>query len=352
MELKFNAVRYGYRAAQAEFTRLIHLASFAFSSVPPLLAQLPWQPAVVLCVAPALMNAPFVLAFARLSGAQAWLHIQDFELDAAANLRLLPGRQIIYPLARALERFILGGFTRVSTISEKMRLLCLEKGVKKECAVLLPNWVDTKKIYPLPEPSALRTELKIPPQTFVASYHGNMGRKEGLELVLETARLLGSRPDILFVLCGEGPGRKDLVEHAAALPNVRFLNLQPEEKLNDLVNLADAHLLPQLANAADLVMPSKLGTMLASGKPVIAGAYPGTQISQVLDTIGLLIQPENAAALAGAIIKLYENPSERLRLGSLCRAYACQQLDKEMIFSRLQASLIKYSWRLEPTAAV
>ena len=333
-------------------TRLIHLASFALSSVSPLLAQLPWQPAVVLCVAPALMNAPFVLAFARLSGAQAWLHIQDFELDAAANLRLLPGRQIIYPLAKALERFILGGFTRVSTICEKMRLLCLEKGVKKERAFLLPNWVDTKKIYPLPEHSALRTELNIPPQTFVAFYHGNMGRKEGLELVLEAARLLGSRPEILFVLCGEGPARKDLVEHAAALPNVRFLNLQPEERLNDLVNLADAHLLPQLANAADLVMPSKLATMLASGKPVIAGAFPGTQIWQVLDTIGLLIQPENAAALAGAIIKLYENPSERLRLGNLGRVYACQHLDKEIILSRLETSLMKNSWRLEPTAAV
>jgi len=43
------------------------------------------------------------------------------------------------------------------------------------------------------------------------------------------------------------------------------------------------HLLPQLANAADLVMPSKLNTMLASGRPVIVGVHSGTQISQVLD---------------------------------------------------------------------
>ena len=334
------------------FTRLIHLASFAFSSVPALMAQLLWQPAVVLCVAPALMNAPFVLAFARLSGAKAWLHIQDFELDAAANLRLLPGRRFIYPMAKALERVILGGFARVSTISEKMRLLCLEKGVKKERAFLLANWVDTKKIHPLLEASSLRAELNILSQTFVAFYHGNMGRKQGLELLLETARLLRSRSEILFVLCGEGPARKDLLEKAAALANVRFLDIQPEEKLNDLVNLADAHLLPQLANAADLVMPSKLGTMLASGKPIIAGACPGTQISQVLDTMGLLIQPENAAALAGAIIKLYENPSERLRLGNLGRAYACQHLDKEIILSRLHSSLIQNTWRMEPTTTI
>ena len=316
------------------FTRLIHLASFALSSVPALVAQLRWKPDVVLCIAPSLMNAPFVLAFGRLSGARTWLHIQDFELDAAVNLEILPGSRYIYPVAQAFERFILTRFARVSTISENMRLLCLQKGVKRERTFLLSNWVDTIKIHPLPDPSPLRTELNIPAGTFAALYHGNMGRKQGLELLLETARLLKSRSEILFVLCGEGPARKDLLEKAAALPNVRFLDMQPEERLNDLVNLADAHLLPQLAGAADLVMPSKLGTMLASGKPVIAGANPGTQISRVLDTIGVLIQPGNATALARALIRLYENPSEQLRLGNLGRVYACQHLDKDIILSR------------------
>jgi colanic acid biosynthesis glycosyl transferase WcaI len=320
-------------------TRLLHLATFAFSSLPALMAQLPWKPDVVLCIAPALMNAPFVLAFARLRRARAWLHIQDFELDASVNLKMLPGRQFFYPLAQALERFILTHFAQVSTISDNMRLLCIQKGVQPERAFLLPNWVDTKKIHPLSVSASLRSDLNIPPQSFVALYHGNMGRKQGLEVLLETARLLKSRPEILFVLCGEGSAKRELVESAAALPNVRFLELQPEEKLNELVNLADAHLLPQLANAADLVMPSKLTTMLASGKPVIAGAYPGTQISRMLDTIGMVIQPENSAALAEALIRLYENPIERLRLGNLSRAYACGHLDKEIILSRLNASL-------------
>ena len=321
------------------FTRLIHLASFAFSSLPALLAQLHWKPSVVLCIAPAMMNAPFVLAFARLSGAKAWLHIQDFELDAASNLNLLPGRKIIYPLLQAFESFILKGFARVSTISENMRLLCVQKGVTAGRTLLLPNWVDTKKIHPLTVPDPLRAELNISAQTFVALYHGNMGRKQGLELLIETARLLAGKPEIIFVLCGEGSAKKELIEQAAILPNLRFLELQPEEKLNELVNLADVHLLPQLANAADLVMPSKLTSMLASGKPVIAGAYPRTQISQVMGTIGIVIPPENAAALAESIINLYKHPSERNRLGSLGRAYACEHLDKDIILARLNASL-------------
>jgi colanic acid biosynthesis glycosyl transferase WcaI len=334
------------------FTRLLHLTSFALSSVPALAAQLRWKPAVVLCIAPSLMNAPFALAFARLSGAKTWLHIQDFELDAAVNLRILSGSRYIYPIAQALERFILTRFARVSTISENMRLLCIQKGVRRERTFLLPNWVDTKKIHPMPNPGPLRAELNIPAETFVAFYHGNMGRKQGLELLLESARLLGSRPEILFVLCGEGLAKSELVEHAASLPNIRFLELQPEDKLNDLVNLADVHLLPQLAGAADLVMPSKLSTMLASGKPVIAGANPGTQISRVLDTIGVVIQPGNVTALVGALSKLYENPSERFRLGSLGRSYACQHLDKEIILSQLHTSLIYAIRRLEPVPAI
>jgi colanic acid biosynthesis glycosyl transferase WcaI len=321
------------------YARLLHLFTFTFSSLPVLITQLLWKPTIVLCVAPALMNAPFALAFARLIKAKAWLHIQDFELDAASNLKMLRGFQYIYPFVRLLERFILVRFDRVSTISENMRLLCIKKGVRPERTFLLKNWVDAKNIYPLPDFRSLRAKFNIPSQIFVALYHGNMGHKQGLEVLLEAAHFLVSRPEILLVLCGDGPAKQKLVKHAASLFNVCFLELQPEEKLYELVNLADAHLLPQLANAADLVMPSKLSTMLASGKPVIAGANPGTQISQVLSSIGVVVQPENAAALAEAVIALYENPLERLKLGKLGRAYACQYLDKEIILSRLQSLL-------------
>lgn len=321
------------------FTRILHLASFALSSLPALVGQLAWKPDIVLCIAPALMCAPFVLSFAYLSGAKAWLHVQDFELDAAARLRMLPGRQIVLPIARAMEQRMLNGFVRVSTICEKMRRLCIDKGVEPEHVLLMPNWVDTTKIYPLPHASSLRGEFRIPAGTFVVLYHGSMGRKQGLDLLLQAARLLALRADFLFVLCGDGAAKPELVESAGTLSNVRFLELQPEAKLNDLVNLADVHVLPQLADAADLVMPSKLSTMLASGKPVIAGACPGTQIYDVLNRIGVVIQPEDAGALAESLIRLYESPSERCRLGDLGRGYACQYLEKDTILSRLCDSL-------------
>src|SRR3546814_1609320 len=100
---------------------------------------------------------------------------------------------------------------------------------------------------------------------------------QGLETILEAARRIGPDSAIRFVLAGEGAARARLEGASQGLPHVAFLGLQPVERLNELLNLADLHLLPQRADAADLVMPSKLGGMLASGRPVIAGAHPGTQ---------------------------------------------------------------------------
>ena len=189
-------------------TRLIHLVTFAFSSLPALVAQFRWKPAVVLCMAPTLMNAPFVLAFARLIGTRTWLHIQDFELDAAAQSRNVTGPEI-HPIHwhGSLERFLLTRFDRVSTISENMLTLVVQKGVPAETSFLLPNWVDTSEIFPMDDTNPLRSELGIPQAKKVILYHGNLGRKQGLEILIETAALLQDHPEILFVICGEGAAR-------------------------------------------------------------------------------------------------------------------------------------------------
>lgn len=113
--------------APTGLTRLIHLATFALSSIPALIAQLHWKPDLVICVAPALMNAPFALAFARLCGAKAWLHIQDFELGTALRLGLLPAGKWLAGLITKLEHLLLAGFDKVSSISKRMLAQLLEK---------------------------------------------------------------------------------------------------------------------------------------------------------------------------------------------------------------------------------
>lgn len=318
--------------------RIIHLASFAAASAPLVAAACFWRPHVVLAVEPTMFCAPSAWLLARLCGAKAWLHVQDFELDAAMSLGMLPQR--LAKTACALERLVMGSFDRVSTISEKMVARLPGKGVPAGRAVLFPNWVDCTDIHPLTGPSRMRADLGIPPETCVALYSGNMGEKQGLEIIIEAARRLESERNLLFLMCGDGGARARLEARAAGLTNVRWLPLQPAEKLNALLNVADIHLLPQRADAADLVMPSKLTGMLASGRPVLATAQPGTGLAKVMNACGVVTPPGDLAAFVEALRELERHGIARRALGSAARRYAEEHLHKDTVLSRFEKELL------------
>lgn len=356
--------------------RLLHLVSFALGSLPVMLRQVLWRPDVVWVVEPALFCAPAALGVARLGGARAWLHVQDFEVDAAFDLGLLRGK-FLRGLVAGAERWLMRRFDVVSTISQRMHQRLLDKGVAPARAVLAPNWVDISAITPgglgmrhgsRVEPgmtgfvNPFRSELGIAPDAVVALYSGNMGGKQGLELLADVAKLClaqagPAQPAIVFVFCGNGAGRADLVQRCAGLPNVNFLDLQPMARLNELLAMADVHLLPQRADAADLVMPSKLTGMLASGRPVLATAQPGTELALVVagrprpdglamtvDACGLVVPPEQPQAFANALLQLALDAPARNRMGQAARSYAEANLNIDAVLGRfvdgLQADLV------------
>src|SRR6202521_1828679 len=314
--------------------RLLYPASFGLSSWLAMLRQIAWRPDVALLVEPTLFCSFQALLVARLSGAKAWLHVQDFEVDAAFELGDFSS-PAVRQLAQAAERFLMRRFDRVSSISGRLVERLIAKGVNAPQCLLFPNWVDTSAIYPLPGPSPLRQKFGIPDQAIVALYSGNMGKKQGLELLAEASHQLAPRrPDIQFVFCGEGSYRDTFSRLAGEARNVMFLPVQPAGRLNDLLNLADIHLLPQRANAADLVMPSKLTGMLASGRAVVATASAGSQLFTVLDGRGMVVPPENGAAFAEAIDQLASCAGLREELGRNARAYAVSNLKKNTVLRR------------------
>lgn len=319
--------------------RILHLASFSLSSFPIMLWQTFWRPDVVWVVEPAFFCAPAAWLVARLNGGRAWLHIQDFEVDAAFELGLLRS-----PLLRNwishLERWWMGRFDRVSTISANMLFRLKDKGVAAERMVLFPNWVDTESIFPSDGENQLRKELGLGPEVLVVLYSGNMGDKQGLAVLVAAARNLVHQPHICFVMCGNGAARERLEKAAEGVTNMHWLPLQPLERLNDLLNAADIHLLPQRANAADLVMPSKLTGMLASGRPVIATANPGTAVAKVVFGRGLVVPPEDPEALSQAILHLAGNIEQRKALGAAAREYAVNNLDMGVILRRFEKEIV------------
>jgi len=318
--------------------RLLHLASFATSSFPVMLRQLPWRPDIVWVVEPPLFCAPTGWLVARLCGAQAWLHVQDYEVDAAFDLGILRGAAV-HRMVSVLERCLMGRFDRVSTISQRMLELARAKGVPLGRLVSFPNWVDVAELAPPEGPNPVRQELGIAPDQIVALYSGTMGRKQGLELLAQAADRLQDRSGLVFVFCGDGAGREELVALCDGLPDVRFLHLQPLERLGALLGMADMHLMPQQAGAADLVMPSKLTGMLASGAPVVATCAKGTELARVVADRGLIVPPGDADALARAICALADDKDLRTRLGANARDYAEQHLSRDKVLAAFEKAL-------------
>jgi colanic acid biosynthesis glycosyl transferase WcaI len=137
--------------------------------------------------------------------------------------------------------------------------------------------------------------------------------------------------------------RAELERLALGLPHVRMLPLQPEEGFNEFLNLGDIHLLPQRSGVADLVMPSKLGAMLAAGRAVIATMPPGTQVARMLDGVGVVVPPEDAAALAHAIAALAGDGARRAALGAAARILACRVLRADVILAEAERRLLQFT---------
>lgn len=313
--------------------RVLHLLSFAISSVPVMLRQTFWSPDVVLTVAPALACAPMGWLTARLCGATAWLHVQDFEVDVAFQMSLLKGQRL-KSLALRLERSLFKRFDKVSTISTKMVDRLRQKGLDEDAIALFPNWVDTAGVNPLQHTSSYRAELGISPTQKVALFSGTWGSKQNLLSIPAAARLLAHREDIVFVVCGDGVMRPELEAACADLPNVRLMPLQPQEKLSELLGMADIHLLTQSAEAEDLVLPSKLTGMLSSGRPVVATCRENTELGQVVSRCGIVVSPECTNSLANAVVELAGDEERCQLLGSLARTYAEQSFAKDHILNR------------------
>jgi colanic acid biosynthesis glycosyl transferase WcaI len=324
--------------------RVLHLLSFAASSLPVLLWQaVSWRPHVVFVVEPPLGVAPGAWLAAKLCGARAWLHVQDFEVDAAFELGLLRAGCLRRAVS-AVERWMMRGFDRVSNISERMLAKLIEKGVDHQRIVFFPNWVDMSLIRPLQAANTLRTELGIAVDARVLLYSGNMGEKQGLDIIIDVARRL-EEPNTLFLMCGDGVARARLEAAAAGASNIRFIPLQPLSRLNELLNLADVHLLPQRAAAEDLVMPSKLSAIMASGRPVVATARTGSDVARVSAEGGIVVPPGDVIGFAGAIRSLLRDELLRQRLGTSGRAYALANWERDMVLQRAFDELQPLAWQ-------
>ena len=313
--------------------RIIHEFSFVLSTLPVWIKKMfSKKYDVVISVSPPFHLGILPLLYAKLRGTKIVTHIQDLQVDVAKELNMINNQRLLNTMF-AMEKFILKGSSAVSTISKGLLNKIKDKGILAANCLLFPNWVDETIIRPVTKEKSLRSEFGLSHEDKVILYSGNLGEKQGLENIIEAAKSFREDPSVKFVIVGSGGGELKLKETVkeAGLSNILFHPLVSYEKLSALLAMADLHLVLQKKNAADLVMPSKLTSILAAGGCPLVTASEGSTLHKLIhkNEMGIVVEPDDHALLARGIRFALDNSLEKFR--SNARYYASRYLSKEVI---------------------
>ena len=237
----------------------------------------------------------------------------------------------------SFERWFMRRFDVVSTISYSMIERAVLKMGKKDNLIYFPNWVDIDFISPSADRTVFCKLWKIPESSLIVLYAGNMGKKQGLEIILQVAHKFRAMENVLFVMVGTGVALDGLKKQAAQakLGNIGFFPLQPYNKLPNLMTFADVHLLVQRKKIDSCMLPSKLATIFSAGGTALITAEKDTELGVLCDKypgIAQRVEPENVEAIYDALKKMLEGIDVDSRsFNNVVREYAEIYLNKNRI---------------------
>ncbi len=285
----------------------------------------------VLCLSTPVFGTWAAWLLAKIKRARFVYAIFDLHPEAAANAGLI-SRGVPYHVLRMADTVLCRLSDSIVTLSEGLKAEILARGMRPEKIEVVAFWLDGRKIQPKPRDNTWRREHGIATETFVALYAGTIGYISGAEVLIETARRLASRKDILILIVGEGP-IKDRIQDAAVrldLMNLWFLPFQPASVLDEVLATADMGLVTLLPEAGKTSIPSKVLGYLAAGRPVIASVAPESDTAKMLrlGECGRVTLCTDSAELAKAIQDLADDPEMRLDMGRRGRAYFEKAFDR------------------------
>ncbi|TWR27583.1 colanic acid biosynthesis glycosyltransferase WcaI [Mucilaginibacter pallidiroseus] len=299
---------------------------------------------LIVTIAPPFHLAHLGLLLRKLNGGKLLYHVQDMQIEAARDLKLFSQKHVLNSLFK-VETSILKSADYVSSISEGM-IRKIKAKVDRDVKYF-PNWVDTERFYPIPSRENLKTKWGYSKDDIVFLYSGAVGVKQRLERILVTAQDVAKQPNIKFIICSSGPYMKSLQEQAAVLglTNISFMDVQPKAIFNEFLNMADIHLVLQISDAADLVMPSKLSTILAVGGASIISASQGTSLHQLAQDhdIGYVIEPQDRKQqdiLTNQVLHIAQNGLDLELKRQNARNYAVKHLNVDMVMGNFERDFL------------
>jgi colanic acid biosynthesis glycosyl transferase WcaI len=284
------------------------------------------------CPPPTLGLTAYLLS--EIKRARFVVKLADLASDAALATGIMRDGLAVR-LARRLEAFVYGRATSVVCLCQGFIERLSEREVPREKLPLIPDWGDTERIRPLQSSARFRAENDIASGQFLVLHTGNMGKKQDLMNAVKAAELLGERQAIQWILVGDGEERPLLERESAvrAPHTVRLLPLQPVEVLPHMYAEADLLLLNQKSTVEDAVIPSKLLTYMAAGRPIVAAVSERSEAARHIESAGcgVVIPSENPQALADTVLRLSSDSELRTQLGANGRAYAEAHFTKRAV---------------------
>jgi len=318
--------------------RIVHEASFVFTST--LRALFLAQPDVFVVVSPPLLLGAAAWFVGKLKRTPYVFHVQDMQPDAAVGLGMLK-RSWFTRALYALEAFAYRHAARVSGITRGMLKTFRSKGVPESKLIYFPNAIELRNDEPPPTRGEFRQRHGFPMNEFLAIYAGNLGVKQGLEVLLETAALLRNKP-IRFLICGDGAQRENLAARSREmqLPDFSMLPLQRGRDYRALLVDADLCFITQQAGAGNSFFPSKLLGLLAESKPVVTVAAPECELalSVAEGNFGVNVPPGRPEELAALLDSLANDPERLWIYGANGRRYV-EQFEKQRVMQSFVGEL-------------
>lgn len=277
------------------------------------------------------------------------LNIQDLYPETPIRTGQIKNKLAIRAL-QGMERYMCARANQIAVITPYFREYLRSIGIADQKIAIIPNFVDTEFIRPLPKDNAFSRQHGLADK-FVVTHAGNVGYAYDLETMLEAAARLRHRSDLVFLIVGDGVVRASLERQAMQLhlDNVRFLPFQPFETLPLVRATSDVQVALNRPGASAHSMPSKVYEIMASGRPVLASAETGSDLWRLVNETGagLVVKPRDVEALAAAVERLQDDPALRDQMGRSGRSHAHARYSRtavvqayEQLLTRAAASAI------------
>ena len=285
---------------------------------------------VVIAISPALFATAMAVLRVRLTRNRPRLIVWVQDLYALGMVETKEGGGLSTGITKMVERFVLCSADRVVVIHPRFAVYVAdEMQVDPARIEVIRNWTHLKPS-PLISQHDGRVALGWPTKSVLAVHTGNMGAKQGLENIVEAARLADDRRSpIVFVLVGGGGERDRLEQLAKGVERIKFVDPLGESDYRNALAAADCLLVNELPGVSSMAVPSKLTSYFDAARPIVAATDQGgiTAGEIELARAGVVVPAGDPEALLEAVLELSRDPKRASAYATAGRRFRTETLD-------------------------